>query len=68
MGVRENIKNDSARILRCHLDKDVPDWELFVRQVHAMDARYKTVEHTEYKYMQKCMKVIADALQMVEEN
>lgn len=65
MGIRQNIINDSTKILKCHLDKDAPDWDLFVRQVNAMDKKYKKHERAEYKYMQKCMKVVANALQMV---
>lgn len=65
MGIRQNIINDSTKILKCHLDKDAPDWDLFVRQVNAMDKKYKKHERAEYEYMQKCMKVVANTLQMV---
>ena len=63
---KQQILNDCRKILKCHLDKDATDWDLFVRQVHAMDGKYLKRGQEAYKYMQQCVKVVANALQMVE--
>ena len=66
MGVIQKIIEDCEKILRCHMDKTAPDWELFVRQVNAMDRKYRKYGIDAYKYMQKCIKTVFQALQMIE--
>ena len=62
----EQLLVDLRKILKCHLDKDRVDWELWWEQVHAMDKKYKKRGPDIYKYMQWSMRNILKVFQSIE--
>lgn len=66
MEIKEKILRDCKEILKCHVNKDATDWDLWWRQVHAMDVKYSKYSQCEYEYMQVCIKHIFKALQTIE--
>ena len=66
MELKQKILEDCRNILKCHINKDKTDWDLWWRQVHAMDAKYSKYDQLEYEYMQVCLKWIFKALQTIE--
>ena len=40
MEVKQKILADCKKILQCQVNKEQTDWDLWWRQVHAMDAKY----------------------------
>lgn len=66
MEVKEKILRDCKEILKCHINKDKTDWDLWWRQVHAMDVKYAKYSQLEYEYMQVSLKWVFKALQTLE--
>ncbi len=66
MEVKQKILADCKKILQCQVNKEQTDWDLWWRQVHAMDAKYVKYSQLEYEYMQLCLKHIFRALQTLE--
>lgn len=66
MEVKQKILSDCKKILQCHVNKEHTDWELWWKQVSAMDTKYVKYGQLEYEYMQVCLKWIFKALQTIE--
>ena len=66
MEVKQKILEDCKSILRCHINKDKTDWDLWWRQVHAMDTKYVKYSQVEYEYMQLCLKWVFKVLEVIE--
>ena len=66
MEVKAKILEDCKKILQCQVNKESTDWDLWWRQVHAMDIKYRKYSQCEYEYMQVSIKWIFKALQTLE--
>ena len=66
MEIKEKILKDCKDILKCHVNKEATDWDLWWRQVHAMDVKYSKYSQCEYEYMQVSIKWMFKALQTLE--
>ena len=66
MDIKDKVLEDCRKILRCHIDKEQTDWDLWWRQVHAMDDKYQKHGEDVYRFMQRCIKDVFTALRSLE--
>ena len=66
MELKEKVRKDCKDILLNQLNRDRTDWDLWWRQVHAMDCRYRKKGEEDYHFMQKTINAVFKVLQALE--